>query len=59
MDPNEVYKEITNLITDLTYEENDGKDLDESTLEFMKLFDALDYWLQAGGFLPDAWKRSK
>lgn len=57
MDPNATYKELTNLMVNLTIEENDGHDLDKQLQAFMELFDSLDRWLQNGGFLPDAWRK--
>lgn len=54
MDPNATLREIRELSERVS--EWPKESLAD---ELIEKFDALDAWLQSGGFLPDAWRMAK
>ncbi len=56
MDPDETLKHLRALSKDATYEYEDYDTLEAIAQDFSKAFNALDEWLSAGGFLPEAWQ---
>jgi hypothetical protein len=53
MDPNECLKEIRRIVAT-----NDTPD-QETAHRLVMLFDALDQWIESGGFLPEDWQRDQ
>lgn len=63
MDPNATLAELRSILSDYLSEvDNDPEqvDMDEGTaVRVVDLFQALDGWLSAGGFLPQAWGKGR
>jgi hypothetical protein len=53
MDPNATLQELRELYNEVVQDE--GTDVDAAYV--LDLFDALDNWIIAGGFLPNEWRR--
>jgi hypothetical protein len=59
MDPDTTLAELRETSTELQEILNSGDDPEEIEIRaqrMVELFDALDGWLQSGGFLPRAWQ---
>lgn len=55
MDPEVVYRRLTDLVDELLYADIDAEN--EQATELADLIDALDNWLKQKGALPKAWRR--
>lgn len=56
MDPNATLQEIRDLIAAIQGEPM-ADDIDEKASDLAELFQALDWWLSDGGFVPNAWRK--
>jgi hypothetical protein len=62
LDPNKTLSDIRAVVRRIHQaEDNDAsaEDIARDAGELATLVQALDEWLTRGGFLPDAWRRSK
>lgn len=55
MDPNETLRRLREICGETLWK--DKELTGDSATEMAELVDALDMWLSAGNFLPEAWKR--
>lgn len=63
MDPNATLAELRRMLADYMEASeqatNQGDLNDEAARRVAELFGALDGWLSAGGFLPNAWRQGR
>lgn len=58
MDPNECLREIRELKMRLLAQDDNEEPHDPiDVARLLELVEALDGWITAGGFLPEAWKK--
>jgi len=59
MDPNANLEEQRRIVQRMLYGDEHNPPLEEDAVRLAELVEALDGWLDKGGFLPDAWKTAK
>jgi hypothetical protein len=59
MDPNTALTAIHAAIAEFNKPDTDGEEYLSAVDDLIESFKALDEWLAKGGFLPDAWNRTR